>query len=72
MGGWVCEQISEGIGQGRITGNLEGWGMPVRDGGVIDFWCQVRGWGAGGLGGLRYDNADVIGSVMRKGDDVIG
>ncbi|KAK9828580.1 hypothetical protein WJX72_000859 [[Myrmecia] bisecta] len=33
--------ITEGIGQGRITGNLEGWGQPAREGGVVDFWCQV-------------------------------
>lgn len=33
--------ISEGIGQGRITGNLEGWGVPTREGGIIDFWCQA-------------------------------
>lgn len=33
--------ITEGIGQGRITGNLQDWGEPDRDGGVVDFWCQV-------------------------------
>ncbi|CAM6020184.1 unnamed protein product [Sphagnum balticum] len=33
--------ISEGIGQGRVTANLEGWGVPARDGGAVDFWCQV-------------------------------
>eukprot|EP00850_Spirogloea_muscicola_P004315 SM000018S03680 [mRNA] locus=s18:694852:699019:- [translate_table: standard] len=33
--------ITEGIGQGRVTGNLEGWGVPERDGGAVDFWCQV-------------------------------
>eukprot|EP00850_Spirogloea_muscicola_P005645 SM000026S08894 [mRNA] locus=s26:364452:368656:+ [translate_table: standard] len=33
--------ITEGIGQGRVTGNLEDWGVPERDGGVVDFWCQV-------------------------------
>jgi cysteine synthase len=36
-----CAQISEGIGQGRVTANLEGWGVPARDGGAVDFWCQV-------------------------------
>ncbi|CAK9214335.1 unnamed protein product [Sphagnum troendelagicum] len=33
--------ISEGIGQGRVTANLESWGVPARDGGAVDFWCQV-------------------------------
>ncbi|CAM6087226.1 unnamed protein product [Calypogeia fissa] len=33
--------ISEGIGQGRVTANLEGWGLPTREGGVVDFWTQV-------------------------------
>ncbi|CAI5515242.1 unnamed protein product [Closterium sp. Naga37s-1] len=33
--------ISEGIGQGRITGNLQGWGLPEREGGCVDFCCQV-------------------------------
>ncbi|KAG0558634.1 hypothetical protein KC19_10G042600 [Ceratodon purpureus] len=33
--------ISEGIGQGRVTGNLAEWGLPEKDGGCIDFWCQV-------------------------------
>ncbi|GAQ79776.1 Cysteine synthase family [Klebsormidium nitens] len=33
--------LTEGIGQGRVTGNLEGWGQPTREGGVVDFWCQV-------------------------------
>ncbi|KAG6552931.1 hypothetical protein Mapa_005587 [Marchantia paleacea] len=33
--------ISEGIGQGRVTANLEGWGVPTREGGSVDFWCQV-------------------------------
>eukprot|EP00246_Nothoceros_aenigmaticus_P002485 TRINITY_DN13357_c0_g1_i1.p1 TRINITY_DN13357_c0_g1~~TRINITY_DN13357_c0_g1_i1.p1 ORF type:complete len:255 (-),score=38.13 TRINITY_DN13357_c0_g1_i1:133-897(-) len=33
--------ISEGIGQGRVTANLEGWGVPSREGGAVDFWCQV-------------------------------
>jgi len=28
----VCPQISEGIGQGRVTGNLEGWAVPDREG----------------------------------------
>ncbi|CAI5960888.1 unnamed protein product [Closterium sp. NIES-64] len=32
--------ISEGIGQGRITGNLQGWGLPEREGGCVDF-CSV-------------------------------
>jgi hypothetical protein len=36
-----CLQISEGIGQGRVTANLESWGVPARDGGAVDFWCQV-------------------------------
>ncbi|CAI5534976.1 unnamed protein product [Closterium sp. Naga37s-1] len=34
--------ISEGIGQGRITGNLQGWGLPEREGGCVDFCCQVE------------------------------
>lgn len=33
--------ISEGIGQGRITGNLDGWALPEREGGFVDFWCQA-------------------------------
>eukprot|EP00898_Chlorokybus_atmophyticus_P002781 jgi/Chlat1/3503/Chrsp23S03695 len=33
--------ISEGIGQGRITGNLQAWGEPARDGGSVDWQCQV-------------------------------
>ncbi|BBM99107.1 cysteine synthase [Marchantia polymorpha subsp. ruderalis] len=33
--------ISEGIGQGRVTANLQGWGVPTREGGSVDFWCQV-------------------------------
>lgn len=35
-------QISEGIGQGRVTENLNGWGLPKREGGVVDFWTQVE------------------------------
>ncbi|CAI5961066.1 unnamed protein product [Closterium sp. NIES-64] len=34
--------ISEGIGQGRITGNLQGSGLPEREGGCVDFCCQVE------------------------------
>jgi hypothetical protein len=34
-------QLTEGIGQGRVTGNLAEWGQPTREGGVVDFWCQV-------------------------------
>lgn len=33
--------ITEGIGQGRITGNLEGWGVPDREGGSVDCWYRV-------------------------------
>lgn len=33
--------ISEGIGQGRVTANLADWGLPEKDGGYIDYWCQV-------------------------------
>eukprot|EP00899_Mesostigma_viride_P014624 jgi/Mesvir1/23162/Mv22637-RA.1 len=33
--------LTEGIGQGRITGNLAGWGEPARDGGNVDFQCRV-------------------------------
>jgi len=36
------ESISEGIGQGRITDNLKGWGEPARDGGCVDWQCQVH------------------------------
>lgn len=35
------ESITEGIGQGRITENLAGWGVPDREGGVVDFWCRI-------------------------------
>lgn len=34
-------QISEGIGQGRVTANLADWAVPDREGGCIDYWCQV-------------------------------
>ena len=30
------ESITEGIGQGRITANLQGWGLPAREGGCVD------------------------------------
>jgi len=33
--------ISEGIGQGRVTANLADWAVPDREGGCIDYWCQV-------------------------------
>jgi cysteine synthase A len=33
--------ITEGIGQGRITGNLEDWGVPDREGGAVDCWYRV-------------------------------
>jgi len=35
------DSITEGIGQGRITENLRGWGTPKRLGGCVDFWYQV-------------------------------
>eukprot|EP00976_Prorocentrum_cordatum_P062751 1176830-Prorocentrum_minimum.AAC.11 len=35
------DSISEGIGQGRITENLKGWGEPARDGGCVDWQCRV-------------------------------
>lgn len=35
------ESITEGIGQGRITANLQGWGLPAREGGCVDTWFRV-------------------------------
>jgi len=35
------ESITEGIGQGRITANLENWGLPVKQGGCVDHWYRV-------------------------------
>ncbi|KAL3698767.1 hypothetical protein R1sor_012843 [Riccia sorocarpa] len=33
--------ISEGIGQGRITANLDGWVVPTIEGGTVDF-CNLN------------------------------
>ena len=35
------DSITEGIGQGRITANLDRWGLPAREGGVVDYWCRI-------------------------------
>eukprot|EP00850_Spirogloea_muscicola_P002815 SM000011S18993 [mRNA] locus=s11:239897:244077:+ [translate_table: standard] len=60
--------ITEGIGQGRVTGNLEGWGVPERDGGVVDFWCQS---GQLGIHTLLQHDAEVVVTLQVADDEAL-